>query len=279
MFIKITKELSYLKVNIRFLHIFRKKTMKNKYPIGCVVTFKSHPLLYDFLIKGDGKLVPPFMVVKEVFIENEKKKIVDEKTGEKISERIKYTCVFFDDNKNDFKEVHIYENMLKSFEDIYIARMDENKNEKKSDYVSLIQEAKNFSIPKYDFGKIVYFRTKKFEILKKRSSIKLIKPSLNDLEESKLTEEEKTTKKVFKRNETIQYVVNYSTPEFVISGIKKENLENLFYPNGDIRKVASELLYKVKWFNSNQMKFSEEFLPAECFTDVQPFETKVKHNF
>jgi hypothetical protein len=32
------------------------------------------------------------------------------------------------------------------------------------------------------------------------------------------------------------------------------------------------------WFNSNQMKFSEIYLPAECLTDKQPFETKVPHN-
>lgn len=252
--------------------------MENKYPLGCIVTLKSHPLLYDLMIKGDGKLVPPFMIVKEVFIENDKKKIVDDKTGEKIAERIKYICVFFDDNKNEFKEVHIYENMLRSFKDIHIARMDENENKKNSEYVSLINEAEKFSIPSYVFGKIIYFRTKKFEIFKKRSSIKLTRPILNESEKLDLSEDENIKVKSFKRNETIQYVVNYSTPDFVICGIKKENLENLFYPNGDIKKVVSELLYKVKWFNSTQMKFSEIYLPAECFTDIQPFKTKVPHN-
>ncbi|APZ47279.1 hypothetical protein BW723_13745 [Polaribacter reichenbachii] len=252
--------------------------MKNKYPVGCIVTFKSHPLLYDFMIKGDGKLVPPFLVVKEVFIEDNKKKTADELTGKKIAERIKYTCVFFDDNKNEFKEVHIYESMLKSYKDIHIARMDENENHKDFDYVSLIDEAENFTIPNYNYGKIVYFRTKKFEIFKKRSSIKSSRPVLTDSDIKNLSKEQIAEKKVYKKNETIQYVVNYSTPDFVLSGIKKENQENLFYPDGNIRKVVSELLYKVKWFNSNQMKFSEVFLPAECFTDIQPFKTKVPHN-
>lgn len=99
--------------------------MKNKYPIGCIVTFKSHPLLYDFKIKGDGKLVPPFMIVKEVFIEDKRKKIVDDITGEQISERIKYTCVFFDDNKIEFKDVTLYESVLKSYEEIFIAKMND----------------------------------------------------------------------------------------------------------------------------------------------------------
>lgn len=253
--------------------------MKNKYPIGCIVTFKSHPLLYDFMIKGDGKLIPPFMVVKEVFIEGRKKKIADEVTGETIAERIKYTCVFFDDNRNEFKEVYLYESMLKSYKDIHIARFDENNKGKNLDYVSLIDEAKNFSIPKYSFGKIVYFRTKKFEIFKKRSSIQSTRTVLSNKKLLNLSEIEKKKKNLeFDKKETIQYVVNYSTPEFIISGIKKENHENLFYPDGSIKKVVSEILYKVKWFNSNQMKFSEIYLPAECFTDIQPFETKVPHN-
>lgn len=243
--------------------------MKNKYPIGCIVTFKSHPLLYDLMIKGDGKLVPPFMVVKEVFIEDEKKKVVDDITGEKIAERVKYTCVFFDDNKTEFKEVVLYESMLTSYKDIFIAKIDGEIKSKHANYESLIKEASKYIVPNYVYGNIIYFRTKKFETLKKRSSVKRTR----DLIDNKSAENNK-----FTRKETIQYVVNYSTPEFILCGIKKENQENLFYPNGDVRKVVSEALYKVKWFNSNQMKFSEIYLPAECFTDNQPFKTKVLHN-
>lgn len=252
--------------------------MKNKYPIGCIVTFKSHPLLYDFMIKGDGKLIPPFMIVKEVFIEDKKKKIVDDITGEQIAERIKYTCVFFDDNKTEFKEVILYESMLTSYKEIFIAKIDGETKYKESDYKSLIKETSEYTVPKYNYGNIIYFRTKKFEIFKKRSSIKSTRDIFSEKELSKLTTEEKNKKNSFNRKETIQYVVNYSTPELILSGIKKENHDNLFYPNGDIRKVVSEVLYKVKWFNSYQMKFSEIYLPAECFTNKQPFETKVPHN-
>ena len=244
--------------------------MKNKYSIGCIVTFKSHPLLYDFMIKGDGKLVPPFMVVKEIFIEDVKKKVADDVTGEQIAERVKYTCVFFDDNKTEFKDVILYESMLTSYKDIFIAKMDGETKSKESDYKSLIKEASEYIVPDYNYGNIIYFKTKKFEVFKKRSSIKRTR----DLTNSKSAENNK-----FTRKETIQYVVNYSTPEFILSGIKKENHDNLFYPNGDLKKVVSEILYKVKWFNANQMKFSEIYLPAECFTDIQPYETKVPHNF
>ena len=48
-------------------------SLKNKFKIGTIVTFKTHPLLYDRYIKGDEKLVPPFMVVKEIYFEDKKK--------------------------------------------------------------------------------------------------------------------------------------------------------------------------------------------------------------
>lgn len=202
--------------------------MKNKYPVGCIVTFKSHPLLYDFMIKGDGKLVPPFMIVKEVFIEDKKKKIVDDITGEQIAERIKYTCVFFDDNKTDFKDVILYESMLKSYEEIYIAKIDGVIMSKEADYKSLIKEASEYTVPKYNYGNIIYFKTKKFEIFKKRNSIKSTRAVFNEKEISELTIEEKNNKNSFDRKETIQYVVNYSTPEFILSGIKKRIMRTYF---------------------------------------------------
>lgn len=241
-------------------------SLVNKFDIGDIVTFKTHPLLYDRYIKGDGKLVPPFMIVKEVYFEDKKKKVVDTSNGKFIGERKKYTCLFFDDNKNEFKEVTVYESMLKGFKNFYISKMEGKKNDDEdSDYVSLIDEVSKYKDPSYEYGKIVYFKTKKLEILKKRSSVK--KEIIN--KEGKSSNEEK---------KTIQNVVNYSTPEFVLCGFKQEQGEDLFYPNGDNKKIISKQLYKVKWFNSSQMKFSEQYLPMECFIDEQPFPTLVPHN-
>tara|TARA_R110000868_G_scaffold285323_1_gene545784 strand:+ start:2105 stop:2860 length:756 start_codon:yes stop_codon:yes gene_type:complete len=243
----------------------------NSFNVGDIVTFKTHPLLYDFKIKGDGKLVPPFMVVKEVFFEDYKKKIVDDSTGEIIAERKKYTCIFFDDNKSEFKEVVIYESMLESFRKFYIARIDGAIQEEK-EHFSLLDEVSNYKNAGYKYGNIVYFKTKKLEILKKRSSIKITK---------ELNLPVKTKDKgfnPFKRTEVTQYVVNYSTPEFILCGFKKEQGADLFYPNGKKKKLISEIFYKVKWFNSYQMKFSEQYLPKECFIDQQPFPTVVCHN-
>ena len=236
-------------------------SLTNQFKIGEIVTFKTHPLLYDRYIKGDGKLVPPFMVVKEVFFEDKKKKVVDTNNGKTIGERIKYTCLFFDDNKSEFKTVAVYESMLMDFENFYISRMDGDKNEEDSDYESVIDEVSKYENSSYKYGNIVYFKTKKLEILKKRSSNKKI--IINKKEENK---------------KSIEHVVNYSTPEFVLCGYKEELGEDLFYPNGTNKKIMSKILYKVKWFNSNQMKFSEVYLPMECFIDVQPFPTLVPHN-
>ncbi len=235
-------------------------TLENKYFVGDIVTFKTHPLLYDLNIKGDGKLVPPFMVVREVLFEDKKKKVVDDVTGMKIGERIKYNCVFFDDNRCEFNEVMIYETMLQDFTKFYIARMD-GKKKSDDEYESLLTEVSKYSLPAYNYGNLVYFKTKKLEIYKKRSS--------------KRTEIIGGKKE---ERETIQYVVNYSTPEFILCGYKKEFGTDLFYPNGEKKKLVSEVLFKVKWFNSSQMKFSEQYLPMECFIDKQPFKTKVPHN-
>ena len=240
--------------------------LENQFGIGDIVTFKTHPLLYDRYIKGDGKLVPPFMVVKEVYFEDKKKKVVDTNNGKTIAERIKYTCIFFDDNKSEFKNVVVYESMLEGFKNFYISRMDGEKTEEDSDYESVIDEVSKYKNASYQYGNIVYFKTKKLEILKKRSSVK----------------NESITKQgddpSIEKRETFQYVVNYSTPEFVLCGFKEELGEDLFYPNGSKKKIISKKLYKVKWFNSNQMKFSEEFLPKKCFIDKQPFPTLVPHN-
>ncbi|WP_452220448.1 hypothetical protein [Lacinutrix salivirga] len=239
-------------------------SLVNKYKVGEIVTFKTHPLLYDRYIKGDGKLVPPFMIVKEVFFEDKKKKVVDTSNGKTIGERIKYTCLFFDDNKSEFKSVVVYESMLMDFKNFYISKMDGEKYESDdSKYQSLIDEVSDYKNADYVYGNIVYFKTKKLEILKKRSSVK------KEIIKGNTTEEKKVT---------VQYVVNYATPEFVLCGYKKEVGEDLYYPNGGRKKIISKVLYKVKWFNSNQMKFSEEYLPKKCFIDEQPFKTLVLHN-
>ena len=81
-----------------------------------------------------------------------------------------------------------------------IAKVDEKKQAE--GYIALIDEVLNYPKFKYEFGKIVYFKTKKVEAFKKRESSK-IEVDSNGKEEKKITR---------------QYVVNYITPDFVICG-------------------------------------------------------------
>lgn len=229
--------------------------MTGNFNVGDLVTFKTHPLLFDLYIKGDGKYVPPIMIVKEVLFENKDKKEFDDVSGNQIAEKVKYICVHFDDNKSEFIESHLYQSQLESFEKLRIAKVDEKKQEE--GYVDLITEVLNYPNINYEFSKIVYFKTKKVEAFKKRESSKI--------EIDKDGEDKKTT---------IQYVVNYITPDFVICGYKNETYNDLYYNNGKPKRKASTDFIKVKWFNSFQQKFSEQYLPIEFFIDYDPFKHK-----
>lgn len=227
----------------------------NAFKVGDIVTYKTHPLLYDFYIKGDGKYVPPIMIVKEVFFENKQKRTFDEVSGKEIAELIKYICVYFDDNKSEFVEVHLYEKMLESFKSLKIASI---SNSNRDNIIDVITEISNYpEKPEYIYGEILYFKTKKLEILKKRSSIKIIKDkSKNAPDDIK---------------EIIQYVVNYATPDFVACGFKIEEYKDLFYNDGKSKRLVSTESVKIKWFNPINNKFSEYYLPIEFFTDIDPF--------
>lgn len=230
--------------------------LDNAFKVGDIVTFKTHPLLYDFYIKGDGKYVPPIMIVKEVFFENTQKKTCDEVSGKKIAELIKYICVYFDDNKSEFVEVHLYEKMLESFENLKIASISDNNRNNRIDVIS---EILNYpEKPEYNYGELLYFKTKKLEILKKRSSIKITKDKKNE----SLTDVK----------EIIQYVVNYATPDFIACGFRVEEYKDLFYSDGKSRRLVSRESVKIKWFNPINNKFSEYYLPIEFFTDIEPFD-------
>lgn len=241
-------------------------TGQNKFSVGEIVVYKNHPLLYDYSIKGDGKYVPPIMVVKEVIFENEKKRTHDETTGLQIAEKIKYICTYFDDNKSEFIESHLYQSMLEKFTFLHIGRIDD-PDALDNGHVNLVDEIAQYPLsPTYEYGKIVYFKTKKLELLKKRISKSITKPL------KKKVEEKDIEKKV-----TFQYVVNYATPEFIICGHKTETQNDLFYNDGSSKRLVSNELLKIQWYNPIHQKFSEQFLPIECFCDIQPFETNRLH--
>ena len=235
--------------------------LQNKFSLGDLVIFKTHPLLSSYEIKGDGKFVPPIMIVKEVLFEPKQKKTNDDISGYQIAERIKYICVYFDDNKSEFIEVSIYESMLEGIKDLKIGRIDD-PDKLNELHINLVQEVLEYPLlPDYLYSETFYFKTKKLEVLKKRSSIQISR----DIDEDTGEEDNK------KRRKIIQYVVNYTTPDFLVCGFKKENYTDLFYNNGNAKRLASNNFVKVKWFNPLQQKFSEEYMPMEFFTDKNPF--------
>lgn len=240
--------------------------MNEIFNIGDFVTFKTHPLLSDLYIKGDGKYVPPIMLIKEVFFEGKEKKEFDESTGKKIADKEKYICVYFDDNKSEFIEAHLYKSQLCGINDLKIARVDDK--EINSNSIDLIAEVLSYGKMEYEYGKIVFFKTKKIEALKKRESSKIeVSKDKKDEEDNEIEKEEKKI--------TRHYVVNYITPDFVLAGYKKEVYTDLFYSNGKPKRIASNEFVKVKWFNPSQQKFSEQYLPIEFFIDFNPFKTEI----
>ncbi len=234
------------------------KKINNKFKIGDLVVFKTHPLLNDFRIKGDSNYVPPILLVQEVFIENNKKIIFDEETGKQIAEKIKYHCIHFDDNKSQFIESILYENMLEHFKMLKIERIDSDGNIKENT-VTIVEEIESYKTVKYEYGKVVRFKTKKIEIYKKRSSKKIPADKKGEIIKDKI-------------KQIIQYVVNYTTPDFVICGLKQNEVVDLFYPNGNPKRIVSRTLFKVKWFNPIGQKYSEQYLPQEFFTDEMKFD-------
>ncbi len=230
--------------------------VENIFNVGDLVVTKTHPLLKDYRIKGDGNSVPPILMIKEVFIESNKKVLCDNLTGETIAERIKYICMYFNDKKSEFVEATLYQSMLETFEHLKIERIS-IKGDISRESLDIIADIKSYKVPKYEYGKVVRLKTKNIEIYKKRSSKKF------PIKEDKVVKD--------KIKEIVQYVVNYTSPDFIYSGYKKNDSKSSYYPNGNAQKLTSENLVKVQWFNPFQHKFSEQYLPENFLTDQMDF--------
>jgi len=212
----------------------------NTFSVGDIVTLKSHPL-FNKKIKKIACFpahVPPLMLIKEVIFELKDKKQIfsNEIDKAQIADLVKYHCVFFNTNKSVFEVKTIYHSLLESYKELkYYKESDESKkvfSDKK-----LIVEVLNYkNVFDYLYGDVVQFKTKKLEQRKSYES---------------------TFEKIPGNT--------YQTPDFILSGIKNEPQIDLYYKNGDKKRIISSQLYKVMWFNHFQQKFSEEYLPKEFF--------------
>lgn len=216
--------------------------LDSQFEIGAIITLNSHPL-FDNNFKKIAEFssqVPPLMIIKEVFFERKETKKIFSSDIEnaQISDLIKYNCVYFNANKSEFCEKTIYESFLRTYKDLkyYKAKDNEGNEIKIPKEKQLIPEVLNYNIYKdYSFGDVIQFKTKKLEHRKSYDN----------------------------GNEKLPGI-SYQTPNFVVSGVKKDTQEDLFYSDGRKKKIVPNKLLKVTWFNHFQNKMSEKFLPF-CF--------------
>ncbi len=203
----------------------------NAFNIGEIVTLKSHPLLESYTPKNNEKQFPPLLLIKEALVENKKKKLFsDEIPKAKIADNLKYICIYFNDKKSEFVEVALYHAYLSNYMNLKFNReLDEDGKETKSE-TNLIDEVKGYEPVKYEFGALAQLKTCKLE----------------------------------NRN---KYCKIFCSPNFILTGIKREISDGLFYYDGKPKRKVSEIFYKVMWFNHYQNKFSEKYLPNEFFIE------------
>lgn len=87
-----------------------------RFGLGDVVAFNTSPFIrnnvYVNVLLAAKKDNQPLMVVKEVSINTKSENLFDSSTGVQIAEPIKYTCVWFDAEKDKFNEACFYESFL-----------------------------------------------------------------------------------------------------------------------------------------------------------------------
>ena len=224
----------------------KNKSEIEKFKIGDIVTLKTHPMFRAKRIQGDNRYIPPMMIIIAVYADVR---------GE--ADNIKYDCVSFNDDKSEFMCSVLSHSDVDSFENLLFERINRDGT-KIEEYTSLVDEVKSHNHPNFEIGKVISFRTKKLEIYKKRTSKKIIVK----------------TDGVLDIEETLRYVVSYATPNFVLCSTKDLYPKGLLNRKPNENTVISSELFKIKWYNPIKNKFSEQYLPKECFVDEIKFENK-----
>lgn len=208
---------------------------KPSFKLGDLVVIKSY-YADKSIVTGDPLHIQPIMVVTGIEIESKKKKTHDSEIGNQIAERIKYFVMWFDNAQSNFVEKIVYQSFLEQF--------DESKTDKIN----------------YKFGDVVRFRTASFEIKKKKESSSAIDTCYTK-KAGNLDDNEKTVN-------TLASLMTFVCPDLICSGIKLNENKTTFDDFGNLKKECSKQLVKVLWFNPNQQKYSEEYIPIECLTSI-----------
>lgn len=225
---------------------------KNKFNIGDIVTLKSHPLAFQPNGEMDVYInqIPPFMCVKEVHIEKDKKLYSQEAPKSQIADDVKYLCTYFNQHRMEFEDRFVYQEMLLPLDDITFHK-DKEKDDK---HPTLIEETNNYDFAEYEYGKRVFFKTFKLERRKKFK--KYFKPAGGS--GSTTTTSSKGSNSHF----------THTSPAFILSGVKLNENKNIYNTkNGKVQRLTSNELYKVYWYDAYNEKFTENHLPKEFFID------------
>ena len=214
-------------------------SVEPKYRVGDSVVIKSYPKVNP--LEGDPNQVPPIMVVTGVEVENKKKKTHDNQTGRQIAERIKYHLIWFDNKKYEFVEKILYESMLDPI-DLQLGEKCE-----------------------YEYGEKVVFKTRYAELDKTKVSSSNVQTKYSDQKPKKaLSENGEKNKDNVKDVITVNPLVTFSSPVFLMSGVRKEVNNMLYDDHGGIKKHSSDTYIKIMYFNPTFQKYSEFEIPREC---------------
>lgn len=224
---------------------------KKDFKIGDIVTLKSHPLAFQPNGEMDVYInqIPPFMCVKEVHIERNKKLYSSEASQTQIADDVKYLCTYFNQHRMEFEDKFVYQEMLLPLDDITFHKT----KEKNDQHPTLIDETKDYDIADYEYGKRVFFKTFKLERRKKFKKYAKSATGTSGASSAPTGSNNHFT---------------HTSPAFILSGIKQNEAKNVYNTkNGKLNKKIAKTLYKVLWYNAYQEKFSEVYMPKKFFVD------------
>lgn len=208
-----------------------------KFNIGEIVSFNSNSFkqakeFKSVWIAGDQNYVVPLMVVTEISIDSKPK--FNEDTGKTKPLKNKYKCTWFSNKSLKFEEVWFFENELNSF-----LIENEKKSIKSSDLEDVISK-----------GSKVIFKTNSLEIMKRKSS----------LDYNNHSKQRKSSA-----------LLAFSSPVFVVIGFAEvQPKEPVIDPiTNTVKRIYSNKLVKVKFFNSHSDKYSEFYVPIETLSLIK----------
>lgn len=214
--------------------------------LGEIVTFKSHPFYSintELLIAADATMIPPLMVVVEIFNDYKKVSDFDEKTGIKQTNGSQVKCMFFSQKTHKYESNWFLIGQIKKidcestlFEPIASLKLESDLNQ--------------------FIDKKVILKSWEIELEKRKSNFSYDTYSN-------------------KSNNKVTGHLSYLPPVMVVIGVKmtdeiKEH--NFDKKTGALKREFSKILLKCKWFNSLTNSFSEDFFTPEALSIVKDVE-------